>query len=119
MIVLREYLLWLKLTSLVTTQRNVRLFRFSAVGMFFQLNVQFRALESLRKSHSLQHLILQPDPTLLNEDDAKGAIDAAKKEKLPFVQYITSKNLVQAIDIATMGRVIQCAVEEDRKAKII
>ena len=40
---------------------------------------------------------------LLSEDDAKAAIEAAKKEKLPFVQYITSKDLVKSIDIATIA----------------
>lgn len=47
-----------------------------------------------------RQLVMQ---NLLNEEDAKGAIDAAEKEKLPFVQYITSQNLVKSIDIATIA----------------
>ncbi len=47
-----------------------------------------------------RQLVMQ---NLLNEDDAKTAIDTAQKEKLPFVQYITSKNLVNSIDIATIA----------------
>lgn len=47
-----------------------------------------------------RQLVMQ---SFLNEEEALGAIAAAKKDKLPFVQYITGKNLVKSIDIATIA----------------
>ena len=47
-----------------------------------------------------RQLVMQ---NLLNEEEAKDALDSAKKDKLPFVQYITGKNLVNSIDIATLA----------------
>ncbi|MCK5649105.1 MAG: type IV-A pilus assembly ATPase PilB [Gammaproteobacteria bacterium] len=47
-----------------------------------------------------RQLVMQ---SFLNEEEALGAITAARKDKLPFVQYITGKNLVKSIDIATIA----------------
>ncbi len=47
-----------------------------------------------------RQLVMQ---NFLNEEEALEAIQASKKEKLPFVQYVTIKNLVKAIDIATIA----------------
>ena len=47
-----------------------------------------------------RQLVMQ---NLLNEEEAKDALDSSKKDKLPFVQYITGKNLVNSIDIATLA----------------
>ncbi len=40
---------------------------------------------------------------LLSEQDAVNAIQAAKKDKQPFVHYIVGKKLVKAIDVATIA----------------
>ncbi len=47
-----------------------------------------------------RQLVMQ---SLLSEEDAVAALKAAKKDKLPFVQYISEKGLVKAIDIATLA----------------
>jgi len=40
---------------------------------------------------------------LIPEEDAVKALEAAKKEKLTFVQYVVQKKLVKAVDIATLA----------------
>ncbi|MCW8930053.1 MAG: type IV-A pilus assembly ATPase PilB [Gammaproteobacteria bacterium] len=47
-----------------------------------------------------RQLVMQ---SFLNEEDALNALEAAKKDKLPFVQYITKKELVKSIDIASIA----------------
>lgn len=47
-----------------------------------------------------RQLVMQ---SLLSEEDALAAIESAKKEKLPFVQYISAKGLVKATDIAMLA----------------
>jgi type IV pilus assembly protein PilB len=47
-----------------------------------------------------RQLVMQ---SLLSEEDTISAIDAAKKEKIPFAHYISAKGLVKAIDIAMLA----------------
>ncbi len=58
------------------------------------------AQQSTHLTGLARHLVMQ---NLLSEEQANSAVDEATKEKLPFVQYITGKNLVKAIDIATLA----------------
>ncbi|HFB63915.1 MAG TPA: type IV-A pilus assembly ATPase PilB, partial [Aeromonadales bacterium] len=58
------------------------------------------AQQSTQLTGLARQLVMQ---NLLREEDANKAIEEAKKEKLPFVQYVTSKNLVKPIDIATLA----------------
>ncbi len=47
-----------------------------------------------------RQLVMQ---SFLSEEDALNSIEAANKDKLPFVQYVTGQNLVKSIDIATIA----------------
>lgn len=58
------------------------------------------AQQSSQLTGLARQLVMQ---SFLNEEDALAAINAANKEKLPFVQYVTRKNLVKSIDIATLA----------------
>ncbi|MCU7801225.1 MAG: type IV-A pilus assembly ATPase PilB [gamma proteobacterium symbiont of Lucinoma myriamae] len=58
------------------------------------------AQQSSQLTGLARQLVMQ---NLLSEDDAINAIGSAKKDKLPFVQYVTSKNLVKSLDIATLA----------------
>ena len=58
------------------------------------------AQQSSQLTGLARQLVMQ---NLLSEEDAVNAIDSAKKDKLPFVQYVTAKNLVKSLDIATLA----------------
>ncbi len=58
------------------------------------------AQQSTQLTGLARQLVMQ---NLLNEEDANKAIEEAKKEKIPFVQYVTSKNMVKPIDVATLA----------------
>ncbi|MCU7937757.1 MAG: type IV-A pilus assembly ATPase PilB [gamma proteobacterium symbiont of Bathyaustriella thionipta] len=58
------------------------------------------AQQSSQLTGLARQLVMQ---NLLSEQDAVNAIDSAKKNKLPFVQYVTTKNLVKSLDIATLA----------------
>ncbi len=59
-----------------------------------------RAQQSSQLTGLARQLVMQ---NFLNEEDALSAIDAAAKDKVPFVQYVTKKNMVKSIDIATLA----------------
>ncbi|MCN4144046.1 MAG: type IV-A pilus assembly ATPase PilB [Thiohalomonas sp.] len=58
------------------------------------------AQQSSQLTGLARQLVMQ---NLLSEKDAINAIASAKKDKLPFVQYVTTKNLVKSLDIATLA----------------
>ncbi len=58
------------------------------------------AQQSSQLTGLARQLVMQ---NLINEEDALEALDAAKKDKQPFVHYITSKGLVKSIDVATLA----------------
>ncbi len=59
-----------------------------------------RAQQSSQLTGLARQLVMQ---SFLNEEDALNAINAAAKDKIPFVQYVTKKNMVKSIDIATLA----------------
>ncbi len=58
------------------------------------------AQQSSQLTGLARQLVMQ---SFLSEEDAISALAQATKDKLPFVQYVTKKNIVKPIDIATLA----------------